>query len=86
MVPVNLEWFAFVAAKLLIIDIQNDYFPGGKMELVGSIEAAAAAARLLAAFRKQAWLIFPVQHIAAQPNPISPRRSICPSDGSRRDS
>lgn len=54
---------------LLIIDIQNDYFPGGKMELAGSIEAAAAAARLLAAFRKQAWSIFHVQHIAAQPNP-----------------
>lgn len=54
---------------LLIIDIQNDYFPGGKMELVGSIEAAAAAARLLAAFRKHSWSIFHVQHIAAQPNP-----------------
>jgi nicotinamidase-related amidase len=37
---------------LLIIDIQNDYFPGGKMELVGSVEVAAA--RLLTAFRKQA--------------------------------
>lgn len=54
---------------LLIIDIQNDYFPGGKMELVGSIEAAAAAARLLAAFRKQSWSVFHVRHIAAQPNP-----------------
>jgi len=54
---------------LLIIDIQNDYFPGGKMELVGSIEAAAAAARLLAAFRKQDWSVFHVQHIAVQPNP-----------------
>ena len=43
---------------LLIIDIQNDYFPGGKMELEGSIEAAAAAARLLAAFRKQSWSVF----------------------------
>jgi nicotinamidase-related amidase len=39
------------------------------MELVGSIEAAAAASRLLTAFRKQSWSIFHVQHIAAQPNP-----------------
>lgn len=54
---------------LLIIDIQNDYFPGGKMELAGSIEAATAAARLLGVFRKQAWSIFHVQHIAVQPNP-----------------
>ncbi len=46
---------------LLIIDIQNDYFPEGKMELVGSVEAAAAAARVLAAFRRQAWSVFHVQ-------------------------
>ena len=52
---------------LLSIDIQNDYFPGGKMELVGSIEAAAATARLLAAFRKQFWPIFHVQHINTRP-------------------
>ena len=29
---------------LLIVDIQNDYFPGGKMELVGSPEAGAERA------------------------------------------
>jgi nicotinamidase-related amidase len=52
---------------LLIIDIQNDYFPGGKMELVGSIHAAAAAARLLSAFRKQSWPVYHVQHISMQP-------------------
>lgn len=52
---------------LLIIDIQNDYFPGGKMELVGSIQAAAATARLLAAFRKELWPVYHVQHISTQP-------------------
>jgi nicotinamidase-related amidase len=52
---------------LLIIDIQNDYFPGGKMELVGSIQAASATARLLAAFRKQSWSVYHVQHISLQP-------------------
>ena len=29
---------------LLIIDIQNDYFPGGKMELEGAEAAGAKAA------------------------------------------
>ena len=38
---------------LLLIDIQNDYFPGGAMELAGSPEAAARAAALLAAFRRR---------------------------------
>jgi len=53
---------------LLLIDIQNDYFPGGKMELDGSVQAGAAASRLLKAFRKQAWSIYHVQHISMQPN------------------
>ncbi|GAM10402.1 putative isochorismatase family protein YddQ [Geobacter sp. OR-1] len=52
---------------LLIIDNQNDYFPGGKMELVGSVQAAAAALRLLSAFRKQSWPVYHVQHISMQP-------------------
>ena len=38
---------------LLLVDIQNDYFPGGKMELVGMIEAAAQARALLDSFRKR---------------------------------
>lgn len=37
------------------------------MELVGSIEAAGAAARLLATFRKASWPVFHIQHIAIQP-------------------
>ena len=52
---------------LLIIDIQNDYFPGGKMELVGSIQAASAAARLLGEFRKQKLSVYHIQHISIQP-------------------
>ena len=49
---------------LLIIDIQNDYFPGGKMQLVGSVEAAKNTARLLEHFRFQGWPVIHVQHIA----------------------
>jgi nicotinamidase-related amidase len=56
-----------MSTALLLIDIQNDYFPGHKMELSGSIQAAAAAARLLAAFRKQKWTVYHIQHISTQP-------------------
>ena len=37
---------------LILIDLQNDYFPGGKMELVGIEEAAGNARTLLNQFRK----------------------------------
>ena len=56
-----------MSTALILIDIQKDYFPGGRMELFGSIEAAGAAARLLAAFRKASWPVFHIQHVSAQP-------------------
>jgi nicotinamidase-related amidase len=49
---------------LLLIDLQNDYFPGGTMELVGADQAVAQAARLLNSFRARSLPIFHVQHIA----------------------
>lgn len=52
---------------LLIVDIQNDYFPGGKMELVGSPEAAAEAARLLEAFRAKRLPVVHIQHVSLRP-------------------
>ena len=52
---------------LLLIDIQNDYFPGGSMELVGSEAAAMNAAKLLSTFREKHLPIFHIQHIAARP-------------------
>ncbi|GFO54307.1 isochorismatase [Geomonas sp. Red276] len=51
---------------LLVIDIQNDYFPGGAMELAGSPEAAQKAAQLLAAFRDKGLPVLHVQHLAAR--------------------
>jgi nicotinamidase-related amidase len=52
---------------LLIVDIQNDYFPGGKMELVGAKEAANEAARLLAAFRGRGAPVFHMRHVSTRP-------------------
>ena len=52
---------------LLIVDIQNDYFPDGKMPLAGPVEASEQAARLLAFFRHAQWPVIHVQHIAVRP-------------------
>jgi nicotinamidase-related amidase len=52
---------------LLLIDIQNDYFPGGAMELDGSEAAAQCAALLLAAFRNRDLPIIHVQHVSTRP-------------------
>ena len=49
---------------LVIVDIQNDYFPGGAMELVGSVEAAQVAASIQQEFRAQGLPVINVQHIA----------------------
>lgn len=53
-----------MTTALLLIDLQNDYFPGGAMELVGAEAAVARAAQLLQAFRARALPVFHVQHLA----------------------
>ena len=52
---------------LLIIDIQNDYFPGGAMELAGSVEAGAKAGKLIEAFRGKGLPVIHVQHFSLRP-------------------
>src|SRR5262245_31674950 len=47
---------------LVLIDIQNDYFPGGKWTLRGIESAAANAARVLAAARAAGDLVVHVRH------------------------
>jgi len=47
---------------LLLIDIQDFYFPGGALPLVGPEAAAAKAARLLAAFRTAGRPVVHVRH------------------------
>jgi nicotinamidase-related amidase len=52
---------------LLLIDIQNDYFPGGNMELEGMKQASDNAATLLSEFRQRQLPVIHIQHIAVQP-------------------
>ena len=56
-----------MTTALLLIDIQNDYFPGGKMELVGSEAAGAKARLLLDHFRKAGWPVVHVRHESTEP-------------------
>ena len=51
---------------LLLIDIQNDYFPGGRMELEGSVEASLRAAELLPFFRRERLPVVHVQHVSVR--------------------
>ena len=51
-------------AVLILIDIQNDYFPGGNLELVGMTQAAAQAQALLTAWRQARLPLVHVQHVS----------------------
>ena len=52
---------------LLIIDIQNDYFPGGAMELEGSDAAGAKAAIAIKSFREKNLPVIHVRHLSVRP-------------------
>ena len=55
---------------LLVIDIQNFYFGGGRLALTGPIEASGQARRLLDGFRSHLWPVIHVQHLPKdQPAP-----------------
>jgi len=51
---------------LLLIDLQNDYFPGGRMELEGSLEAVLHAKDILEVCRAVPFPVFHVQHVSLQ--------------------
>ena len=69
---------------LLLIDIQNDYFPGGTMELARSEEASTCAKLLLDHFRRAEMPIVHIQHLSTRPGatfflPGTPGEEIHPS-------
>ncbi|NML21700.1 cysteine hydrolase [Pseudoflavitalea sp. G-6-1-2] len=53
-----------VKEALLIVDIQNDYFPGGRHTLVGAEDAAQNAKTVLAHFRKKGLPVIHIQGLA----------------------
>lgn len=53
---------------LVLIDIQNDYFKGGNMELFEAEKAAAQAKKVLDLFRSNNWLIFYIKHVNMNKN------------------
>jgi nicotinamidase-related amidase len=52
---------------LILVDFQNDYFPGGNMELVGIEQAAENAKILLNESRRAKSPAIHIQHISARP-------------------
>ncbi|KRC49616.1 Isochorismatase [Leifsonia sp. Root227] len=57
-----------MSRALVIVDIQNDYFPGGAYPLVGSVAAAERAASVLAAFREAGDPVVHIQHVWDAPD------------------
>jgi nicotinamidase-related amidase len=55
---------------LLLVDLQNEYFPGGPMELSGIDEASEKAQDLLSFFRQNRWPVFHIRHVI--PDTASP--------------
>jgi len=53
---------------LLVIDIQKDYFEGGKYPLVNPLEAAKKAYELLQCFREHNGYHIHIQHISLKPD------------------
>lgn len=51
---------------LVLVDIQQDYFPKGRMEVVGAVEAGRAAIKLLNHFRAKKLPVVHVQHISTR--------------------
>lgn len=57
-----------MSTALLVIDVQNDYFPGGRLEVPGSKAAAERAAELLRAFRDAHRPVLHIQHVSTRPD------------------
>lgn len=55
---------------LIVIDVQNDYFENGAMELVNPIPASENTRKLLDRFRRENLTIVHVQHIAPEGAPF----------------
>lgn len=55
---------------LLLIDIQNDYFPNGRMLLDKSIEACQKAVEALHLYRAKQMPVIHIQHVSTRPDAV----------------
>ena len=62
-VPAPVPTLALDRPVLLVIDIQNFYFAGGRIPLVGSVEASLKAKAVLDAFRAKNLPVIHIQHM-----------------------
>lgn len=56
---------------LLLLEIQNDYFPNGRTPLEKALEASGKAQAVLHSFREKKLSVIHVQHISTQPDSSS---------------
>lgn len=64
---------------LLVVDIQDFYFAGGKSELVNPLPAALNAAKLVAEFRAKGWSVIFIKHQSQDQDQI--HESVMPMEG-----
>ncbi|WP_142716744.1 cysteine hydrolase family protein [Chryseobacterium rhizoplanae] len=64
MITMNAQKQKMENTALLIIDVQNDYFPGGKMTLENAEQAAEKTKRILEYFRKNNLPVIHIKHIS----------------------
>ncbi len=55
-----------MSEALVLIDIQKDYFPGGRMEVDRAVDAVGKAGELLAFFRATGRPVIHVQHLSTR--------------------
>jgi nicotinamidase-related amidase len=65
---VNFDYTLVMKTALLVIDIQKDYFPGGKYPLVNPLEAAQKAYMILQCFRESGNHHVHIQHVSLEPD------------------
>jgi nicotinamidase-related amidase len=67
MTYINQGVYAMNQTALIVIDIQNDYFPGGLCELEKPLEAAAQARKVMDAFRAHDLPVIHIRHESIRP-------------------
>ena len=82
--PAQIKATALDRPVLLVIDIQNFYFQGGKLPLVGSAEASLKAKSVLDAFRAKNLPVIHIQHMPQgiekfEPGVTDPQYAIHPN-------